>query len=229
MTTTPDAGTSPMRRAVARTVTESKRSIPHFYATGEADVTELAGRMRRIGQKDSQGRLTMTAALVFALSSALRRHPRLNGHWKEGALHVSDSINIGVAMPVREGLVAPAIIGCEDLGLRECASRLEDLKVRVADNRVRREEYADATVTLSNLGGTRVRSFSAIIVPPQVAIVAVGSADVRPAVVGGRVMPRKVMSITTSADHRAVDGLEVAAFLDDLVDYLESPDWMDLA
>jgi len=170
----------------------------------------------------------MTAALVFALASALGRHPSLNGRWTENALQVSDAINIGVAIPVRGGLVAPAIMGCEGLGVGECAERLEDLKTRVADDHVRRDEYAGATVTLSNLGGTRVRSFSAIIVPPQVAIVAVGSADVRPKFVGGEIMPRTMMSITASADHRAVDGLEVAGFLDDLVDTLESPGWLGL-
>ncbi|MGD2103098.1 MAG: 2-oxo acid dehydrogenase subunit E2 [Acidimicrobiia bacterium] len=217
-----------MRRAVARTVTQSKKSIPHFYATGEADVTDLAGRLRRFRQSDSPVHVTITAALVFALASALGRHPRLNGHWTDDALQVSDSINIGVAIPVRDGLVAPAIIGCESLRVNECAQHLEDLKTRVAGDHVRREEYANATVTLSNLGGTRVRSFSAIIVPPQVAIVAVGSAGVRPSVVGGKIMPRTKMSITTSADHRAVDGLEVAGFLDDLIETLESPEWLGL-
>lgn len=166
----------------------------------------------------------MTAALVFALSSALRLHPRLNGHWSEDTLNVLDSINIGVAMPLGDGLVAPAIMGCEGLSLGEIAERLEDLKIRVLAGQIRRNEYADATLTLSNLGGTAVRSFGAIIVPPQIAILAVGSAAVRPRVVGGEIVPRTTMAITISADHRAVDGLEVARFLDDLVGAIESPD-----
>lgn len=228
MTSLPGAESSPMRRAVARTVTQSKRSIPHFYATGEADVTDLGAQLRRLGEGEPPRRVTMTAALIFALASALGHHPRLNGHWAEGALRVLESINVGVAIPLGDGLVAPAIIGCEGLSLSECAERLEDLKARAASGHVRRDEHADATVTLSNLGGAGVRSFSAIIVPPQVAIVAVGGAGVRPRVVGDEIVPRTMISITTSADHRAVDGLEVAGFLGDLVGALESPEWASL-
>ena len=216
---------TPMRQAIARRMADSKRSIPHFYESAEIEVGALAAALERTNEgRMARDRVTFTAALICALAQSLLAHRALNAVWDGDSLQQVDAVNIGVAVVVDGGLIAPAILHCERLTVREAASQLVDLLDRARAGRVRSAEWTDATFTLSNLGMYGVDAFTAIVVPPQVAILAVGRAIERAVVRDGVVTTRRLITATVSADHRAVDGVAVAKFLDTLARVIAAPD-----
>jgi pyruvate dehydrogenase E2 component (dihydrolipoamide acetyltransferase) len=143
---------SRMRRAVAERMSASKRDIPHFYVSTEIEVDKLGARLAAV--EHEQGvKVTLTAALIRALASVLPTHPWLNAHWTREGHELIRAINIGVAIPVEDGLIAPAILGCDHLGLVETANALSDLVERARAMRLRAAELSEATFTISNLVG----------------------------------------------------------------------------
>ncbi len=219
---------SPMRAAIARRMTDSKRQAPHFYVSAEVILDPLIDELARLNTRAERAtRVTVTAAVIGALGHVLREEPSFNARWAGDALELHDQINIGVAIPVDDGLVAPAILDVDRLSLDQISLALTDLTERARAGRLRGRELTEGTFTLSNLGMHGVSSFAAIIVPPQVAILALGRAAPRPVVVDGEVVVRRVMTVTLSSDHRAVDGVAAARFLARLEDRLaEAPMWM---
>lgn len=218
---------TPMRRAIARRMTDSKQRIPHFYATADIEMdSSLAALSELNAGAPADRRVHFSALLVHALASALRAQPTLNAVWDNDSLLLSDAINIGIAIEVPDGLLAPALLGCEQMDLRSTADALNDLVSRARDGKIRAAEWSDATFTLSNLGMFEIKSFSAIIVPPQVGILATGRVEQRPAVRDSEILVRRVMSVTLSADHRAVDGATAARFLGELRGRLEGDEWL---
>jgi pyruvate dehydrogenase E2 component (dihydrolipoamide acetyltransferase) len=212
---------TPMRRAVARRMSDSKRDAPHFYVTIEAVVD---GPVAAVESERAKGRrVTLTAFLVMATAAALVEHPAFNAVWTEEGPARAASVNIGVAVALDDGLVAPALLGAETLDLVATAAALDDLVARARAGKLRSSELTEATFTISNLGMYGVRSFSAIVTPPQVAILAAGSVQRRPRYEGDSLVARDVIELTLSADHRAVDGAEAAMFLRTLVRGLEQP------
>lgn len=203
---------------------ESKQSIPHFYATVEVEMDaaeELLARLDR--DRSAETRISMTALLVRALALTLGEHQAFNAVWENDDLVRCDQVNLGVAIEVADGLLAPAIIDCGALDLEATASALRDLVARTRAGKIRAAEWSDATFTLSNLGMFGITQFSAIVVPPQVAILAVARSASRAVVRDGAIVPRRTMTATLSADHRAVDGASAARFLETLKRHLESP------
>jgi pyruvate dehydrogenase E2 component (dihydrolipoamide acetyltransferase) len=162
--------------------------------------------------------------LVKAVALTLAEHPSFNAIWNGETLERVDAINVGVAIAVEDGLVAPAILDCQQLTVGELATRLRDLVARTRAGRLRAPEMTDATFTLSNLGMFAVSQFTAIVTPPQVAILATASTEPRAVVRNGAVTVRKVMTATLSSDHRAVDGVGAARFLSTLRGFVEEPD-----
>ena len=216
-----------MRQAVARRMVESKREAPHFYVSTEIEMDAAVSRVEALNETAAGPRVTVTAFLIRACAVALREHERLNAVWAESSLEISTEINIGVAIALDDGLVAPALLGCDSLGIQATATALEDLVERARHGKLRGREMTEGTFTLSNLGMFDVTQFTAIVTPPQVAILATGKIDRLPRFAGEQVVARRVMIATLSADHRAVDGVDVARFLGTLKSRIESPGSLD--
>jgi pyruvate dehydrogenase E2 component (dihydrolipoamide acetyltransferase) len=205
-----------MRQAVGRQMTLSKQTVPHFYVSTEIVMDDVLDLSRRLSAEPGAPRISVTAILVRALTETLLERPAFNATltadgWVSGA-----AVNLGIAIALEGGLVAPALLGCQDLDLAGTAAALDDLVARTRAGKLRAPEMGSATFTLSNLGMYDVTSFAAIVIPPQAAILATGRAIPRPVVVDGTVQVRSVMTATLSADHRVVDGAEAAVFLGDL-------------
>jgi pyruvate dehydrogenase E2 component (dihydrolipoamide acetyltransferase) len=214
-----------MRRAIAQRMTASKQQAPHFYESADIEMDALLAALAAHNEgRAKDDRVSVTAALVVALAAALRAHPAFNAVWNGDELELLDAVNVGIAVDLPDGLIAPALLGCERLGVDETAVALRDLVTRSRARRLRAVELTDATFTLSNLGMFPIDSFTAIVVPPQVAILATARAAERAVVRDGSVTVRRVMTATLSADHRAVDGAAAARFLADLKSSIEQPD-----
>jgi len=218
---------SPMRAAIARRMVDSKREAPHFYVETEVSMVAALEFVARSRADTESPRVTVTALLARACAVALGSNPRLNAVWSERGLEQVDAVNLGVAVALDDGLIAPALLGADALTLAETAEALSDLVTRARAKRLRAPELSDGTFTLSNLGMFDVSQFTAIVVPPQVAILATGRTIERPVVLEGQIVARPVMAATVSADHRAVDGADVAVFLESFKSLLEAPEQLD--
>ena len=215
---------TPMRAAIARRMVQSKQQAPHFYVSAELEIDALAGAAERLNaRRDPDARVSLTAFLLKAVALTLAEHRSFNAVWEGDSLQLVEAINIGVAIALDDGLIAPAILGCEALGVEELAAALSDLVARTRAGRLRGPELTEATFTLSNLGMFEVNQFTAIVVPPQVAILATAKAEARPVVRDGAVVVRRIMTATLSSDHRAVDGAGAARFLGTLKSLVEEP------
>ena len=216
--------TTPMRAAIARRMVQSKQQAPHFYVSSEIEMDGLAAAAERHNAgREGSDRVTLTAYLIRAVAMALAEHPAFNAAWNGETLERWDAINVGVAIAVGDGLIAPALLDCGARDVDDLAAGLADLTTRTRAGRLKAPEITDATFTLSNLGMFEVSSFTAIVTPPQVAILATGRAYERPVVHDGEIVVRKIMQATISADHRAVDGAGAARFLGTLKGSIETP------
>ncbi len=213
-----------MRTAIARRMTKSKQEAPHFYVSAEVRLDAVEALIATETARQPAQRLTTTVALVRAVAVALRAEPRLNSVWTDAGLLEAGEINVGVAIALEDGLIAPALLGVDRMDFRETADALSDLIARARAQKLKPAELTDATFTLSNLGMFDVSAFTAIVTPPQVAILATGRGVPRlvPADDGG-VEAALIMSATVSADHRAVDGADAARFLEAFKRALEAP------
>jgi pyruvate dehydrogenase E2 component (dihydrolipoamide acetyltransferase) len=218
-----------MRAAIARRMVDSKREAPHFYVETEVSMTAALDfvTVTRSRGGEASPRITVTALLARACAVALGSNPRLNAVWSERGLEQVDSVNLGVAVALDDGLIAPALLGANALTLAELAEALSDLVARARAKRLRAPELSEGTFTLSNLGMFDVSQFTAIVVPPQVAILATGRTIERPVVLDGQIVASPMMAATVSADHRALDGADVAVFLESFKSLLEAPEQLD--
>jgi pyruvate dehydrogenase E2 component (dihydrolipoamide acetyltransferase) len=217
-----------MRNAIARRMSQSKQQAPHFYVSCEIAMDAAIEAISELNANSSSGaKITQTAVMLKAVALTLADEPEFNAHWIDGGHELIDAINIGVAIDIPAGLIAPAIVDCGNLGVGDFSSRLKDLAIRAKSGKLRGPEMNDATFTLSNLGMIDVSSFTAIVTPPQVAILATGRSVATPRVADGEIKIQTVMTATLSSDHRAVDGVGAARFLGKLKGRLEFPsDWI---
>lgn len=211
-----------MRAAIARRMTESKREAPHFYISTEIEMDNAMALLARSNVRRDV-RVTATAVLVHAAAVSLAWHPRVNSVWTSDGLLQADSINVGVAIALEDGLVAPAVLGADSLDLVDTASALADLVGRARGGKLKSAELNEGTFTLSNLGMFSVTSFAAIVTPPQVAILATGCTTPRVVPAGEGTRVASCMTATLSVDHRALDGSSAAAFLNSFKQALEEP------
>lgn len=209
-----------MRAGIARRMVESKQQAPHFYVQAEVTVDAVRERLAALNEADGATRVTMTAALVLACAAALRAHPKFNSVWTPDGLFQADEINVGIAITLDDGLVAPALLGADGLDLRAAAAALHDLAERARSQRLRPAEISGGTFTLSNLGMFDVSAFTAIVTPPQVAILATARPIDRWTSAGAT----GILTATLSADHRALDGVDAARFLETFKLALEDPE-----
>jgi len=192
-----------MRRAIARRMVESKQQVPHFYLSTEIEMDALLGVADEANLgRPREDRLTVTAFLLRAVALTLSEHPAFNSVWNGDAIERWDAINIGVAIALDDGLIAPALLDCRERDVADLAQGLGDLVTRTRAGKLRAPEIGEGTFTLSNLGMFEVTAFTAIITPPQVAILATARTVERPVVRDGAVVVRRMMSATLSSDHR---------------------------
>jgi pyruvate dehydrogenase E2 component (dihydrolipoamide acetyltransferase) len=215
---------SRMRQSIARRMTEAFREIPHFYVTAEIDMTE-AVRLKQALQASElfATPITYTHMVLKATALALRRHPRLNSSYRDGAIEVKGEINLGMAVAVEDGLIVPIVRRADELPLGEIAAQARRLAERASQGRFDRDDLSGGTFTVSNMGMLDIEHFTAVINPPQAAILAVGAIKERPVVRGGVIVPARTMRVTLSCDHRIIDGVMAGRFLEELKRLLESP------
>lgn len=220
-----------MRKAIARRMVESKTTAPHFYLSTEIEMDGLLAAADRANEgRAREDRVTVTAILLRAVALTLTEHPAFNAAWNGDVVERWDAINLGVAIALDDGLIAPALLDCRERSIQDLAVGLSDLVARTRVGKLRAAEISDATFTLSNLGMFDVTAFTAIITPPQVAILATARTVERPVVRDGEVVVRRIMSATLSSDHRVVDGVGAAGFLGTLKRLIEAPgDWAAVA
>jgi pyruvate dehydrogenase E2 component (dihydrolipoamide acetyltransferase) len=210
-------------RIMAERMTASWTTAPHFYLVREVSVARLQA-WRETARKQSGARITYTDLLVRLVAATLARHPRVTVSWKDGGtLERHPEINIGLAVALPDGLVVPVIARADTLGLAEIAARREDLVGRAQAGKLRPADIQGGVFTISNLGMYGVDAFSAIVNPPQAAILAVGRIADRVVPVNGQPAVQPTMVLTLSCDHRALDGARGAEFLGALADLIEEP------
>jgi pyruvate dehydrogenase E2 component (dihydrolipoamide acetyltransferase) len=215
---------SKLRLAVAKQMAAAKRDIPHFYVTAEIDMSDAARLRAQLTASDAvPERITFTHLILRALALTLARHPRVNASWSEGGIVYHDDINIGVAVAIEDGLVAPVLRGCQHLSLRQIARVTAELVDKAQAGRFGGDELTGGTFTVSNMGMLDIEEFSAVLIPPQAAILAVGSIKDRAIVRDGHLAVAKTMRATLSVDHRILNGVEAGRFLEDLKRTLETP------
>lgn len=219
----------PIARLMAERTTQSWTTVPHFFVAREADAASLlaAREQMRAAVEQAGERLTHTDLLVSLLARVLLKHPRMNASWAGDGIRLNPEINIAVAMAVDDGVVAPVIHQADAAGLLQIAHQRRELTERARAGRLHPADLAGATFTLSNLGMYNVDAFTAIINPPQAAILAVGRIADRVVPVDGKPGIRPCLNLTLSTDHRVADGARAAAFLNDVVEALREPNnWL---
>jgi pyruvate dehydrogenase E2 component (dihydrolipoamide acetyltransferase) len=219
-------GGSPISRLMAERTTRSWTTVPHFFVVREVDAGALNEARRKLGpelEKSSAVKLSHTDLLAALVARVLRKHPRMNASWTGHGVRTNIEINIGLAMAVDDGVVAPVIRNADKVELGEIATQRRDLAERARSGKLRPADITGGTFTISNLGMYGVDAFTAIIIPPQAAILAVGRIADRVVAIDGRPGVRPMMTLTLSSDHRVVDGARAAEFLRDLAEAIGSP------
>jgi pyruvate dehydrogenase E2 component (dihydrolipoamide acetyltransferase) len=217
---------STLSRLMAERTTQSWTTVPHFFVTREIDASALnayrEGVVAEI-ERTHHIRITHTDLLVALVSRVLLKHPRLNSSWTAEGIRLHDHVDMGVAIAVNDGVVAAVILNAHTATLAEIAQQRSGITERARAGKLRPADIAEATFTISNLGMYKVDQFTAIIAPPQAAILAVGSIADRVVAVDGKPAVRPMMTLTLSCDHRAADGAKAALFLNDLADAVPDP------
>ena len=222
-----DIELSTMRQAIARVTTRSKTEAPHYYVTTGIDMTEAMSFRAQYNDElaDTGDRVSVNDMIIKALALALVKYPKWNAFYGDGKLEGHSDVNIGVAIALEAGLIVPALLGVQNMSLVEVARAAKDLggRARGQGGSLTQEELTAGTFSTSNLGMFDIDVFSAIIVPPQAGILAVGAAKPSPVVRDGEIVVRTIMNATVSADHRVGDGAEAAILLNEVKTNLERP------
>ncbi|MGZ6256732.1 MAG: dihydrolipoamide acetyltransferase family protein, partial [Candidatus Limnocylindria bacterium] len=213
---------TPMRRAIAERLTTWLGSTAQLTLTAEADVTALAEELERVGPGSGR-RASYLEAVVRALALALRNHPAVGARWTESGLAYSDRCDIGVAVALTDGLIAPVVRDADRKDLASLGAEIAELAERARAGSLKPTEVEGGALSVTNLGAYRIDAFTPLLHPPQTAILGMGRARLRPAVIGGAIVPRLLMVLSLTFDHRVVDGAPAAAFLTEVVGLLEEP------
>jgi pyruvate dehydrogenase E2 component (dihydrolipoamide acetyltransferase) len=217
-------------RLMAERTTHSWNQIPHFFLVRDIDAGELNKTREKLGPaiESAKGvKLTHTDLLVALVARVLTKHPKMNASFTGKNIQMNASVNISVAMAVKDGVVGPVIPKADIASLADIAVQRKDLTERARDNKLRPTDITGGTFTITNLGMYNIDSFSAIIVSPQAAILAVGRISDRVVAVNGQPMVRPMVTLTLSSDHRVVDGAQAAQFFNDLAEAIGTPaNWL---
>src|SRR5690606_23175018 len=214
-----------IRKVIARRLTQAKQEAPHFYLRRTIDAEALREFRAQINEQlaPTGVKVSVNDLIVKAVATVLRDHPEVNSSWVDDKLLRHKRINVGIAVAVDTGLVVPVLHDADTLALSEVARRSRALVEKARDGKLSPQDMSGGTFSVSNLGMFGVESFSAVINPPEAAILAVGAMQQEPVVRDGEIVARHTIALELSVDHRAVDGAVGAAFLKDLAEVLESP------
>jgi pyruvate dehydrogenase E2 component (dihydrolipoamide acetyltransferase) len=228
---TPSAGAkletlSAIGRLMAERTTQSWTTVPHFFLVREVDASALHPTREKLAASaaTSSGiKITHTDLLTALVARVLLQHPRLNSSWTPDGIQLHPTVNIALAIAVNDGVIAVVIPNAHVATIAEIAAQRRDLAERAKSGKSRPQDFAGATFTISNLGMFQIDSFTAIIPPPQAAILAVGAITDRVVAINGQPAVRSMMTLTLSCDHRVVDGARGAQFLNDLAKAIAEP------
>ena len=222
-----DEPTSKMRQIIASRLTESIGPIPTFYLTVEIEMDNaLAVRKQINASLSDDEKISVNDIIVKAAAMALTKHEWVNASYQDKNVRFYEQSDIGVAVAVDEGLITPVVRGANIKGLAEISAEIKDLAEKAKSKKLQPDQYTGATFSISNLGMMGIKEFTAIINPPEAAIIAVGGSNPTPVVRGGEIVVRNMMSVTMSCDHRVVDGATGAKFLKTFKQMLETPAMM---
>ncbi len=220
-----DVPLTQMRKTIAKRLTQSIGPVPHFFLTVEIDMAEAMALRRRINEHFAEEGIKVSPndLVIKAAAAALRRHPMVNASWTGEAIRQFDAAHIGVAVAVEEGLITPVIRDADRKGVTQIAREVRELAGRAREKKLMPEEYTGSTFSVSNLGMFGIEEFTAVINPPEAAILAVGESAEKVVVIKGEMQIRPRMRVTLSCDHRVIDGATGAAFLQTFKRFLEEP------
>ncbi|WP_062062216.1 pyruvate dehydrogenase complex dihydrolipoamide acetyltransferase [Aquimarina longa] len=213
---------SQMRKAIAKSLSGSKFTAPHYYLTIEVDMQNAMASRKNINALPDT-KVSFNDMVVKACAMALRKHPQVNTQWTDAVTKYAKHINVGVAVAVPDGLVVPVLPFADHMSLTQIGTKVKDLAVRARDKKLTPQEMSGSTFTVSNLGMFGIQEFTSIINQPNSAILSVGAIVEKPVVKNSQVVVGNTMKVTLACDHRTVDGATGAQFLQTLKQYLENP------
>ncbi len=216
---------SAMRRTIARRLTESTQTTPHYYLTIDVDIAPLADARKAMNEElEATGKkVSLNDLIIKAAAVALRRVPEVNSSWMGKEIHYHQVVDISIAVAVDEGLMTPVIRDADRKGVMQIAEEVRDLAARARDKKLQLEEITNGTFSISNLGMFGIEEFTAVINPPEGAILAVGTIRNEPVIEAGNIVPGKRMRFTMSSDHRVIDGATGAKFMSAFKTLIEAP------
>ena len=222
-----------MRKVIARRLTESKQTIPHFYVSVDVTLDHLLDVRERLNlqaPKDKEGKhlwkISVNDFIIKAMAMALIKVPDANVSWTENAMVKHKHADIGVAVSIPGGLITPIVRKADTKGLAQISNEMKDYAVRARNRKLKPEEYTGGSAAVSNMGMMNVKNFAAIVNPPHASILAIGTGERRPVVRGNDIVIEQQMTITLSTDHRCIDGALGAEFIGAIKAYLEEPGLM---
>jgi len=214
---------SQMRKAIARRLVTSIGPVPHFFLTTEVDMGRVLDLRKAMNARLDAGKIGVNDILVKVTAEALARHPEINASWQGDTIRRHGSVDIGIAVAIEDGLITPVLRNADRKGLLQISGEASELIGRAREKRLLPEEYQGATFSVSNLGMFDIDQFTAIINPPEAAILAVGGTVEKAVVVDGEITVRQRMRVTMSCDHRVIDGASGARFLQTFKAMMENP------
>ncbi|MDP5001276.1 MAG: pyruvate dehydrogenase complex dihydrolipoamide acetyltransferase [Flavobacterium sp.] len=213
---------SQMRKTIARRLSESKFTAPHYYLTIELDMDNaIASRNMINGLPDTK--VSFNDMVIKASAMALKKHPQVNSQWREDAMVINHHVNIGVAVAVEDGLMVPVLKFTDQMSLTQIGANVKDLAGKAKSKKIQPSEMEGSTFTISNLGMFGIQSFTSIINQPNSAILSVGAIIEKPVVKNGQIVVGNTMTVTLACDHRTVDGATGAQFLQTFKSFMENP------
>ncbi len=214
---------TPLRKAIASKMVESKRNVPHFYLTVDVDAENLV-KFRKGLNKGGEVKVSFNDIIMKAIAESFGKYPEYNVAYVDEKLHYYSEVNISLAVAVDNGLLTPTVKGCDSKNIYEISKESSNLIEKARNKKIRASEQMGGVITLTNLGMFGIEEFSAIINTPQSMILAVGAIRDEAVVKDGNIVPGKKMKMTLSVDHRALDGAMASVFLAEVKRLLENPD-----
>ncbi len=213
-----------MRQVIASRLTESIGPIPTFYLTVEIEMDNALEFRRQINATVKEDeKVSVNDVIVKVAAQALTKHAWVNSSYQDKTVRFYEDADIGVAVAIEDGLITPVVRGANRKGITEIAKEIKEKAARAREKKLQPEEYTGATFSISNLGMFGIKEFTAIINPPEAAIIAVGASTPTPVVRNGEIVVKNIMNVTMSCDHRAIDGATGAKFLQTFKQMLENP------
>ncbi|RDD34687.1 Dihydrolipoyllysine-residue acetyltransferase component of pyruvate dehydrogenase complex [Wolbachia endosymbiont of Cylisticus convexus] len=214
---------SSMRQVIAQRLVESKQNIPHFYLTIDCYVDKLISFKNEVNSADENNKVTINDLIIKAVAFSMKKIPDINSSWIDNKIVKYSNIDVSIAVALEGGLITPIVKNADEKGILSISKEVKDLVSRARSGKLRPEEFQGGGFTISNLGMFGIKTFSAIINPPQSCIMAVGASKKQPVVIGEKIEIAEIMTVTLSVDHRTVDGALGAKFLNAFKHYIENP------